>query len=250
MTIKSNFPDPLQVRLTSSVELIRASLEPYIPWIEEMIGVPLDQTLTFEVDTDPGDAVAERLLQGLPLSAGTKARNRYWHSLIEGWTLPSGGSPRIAASFQRERRPKTAPATVWELEWQEYPVALKLKGLPRRVVSVNLPAVFPPSELPILELSRHWLVVHRQDATALLLMVQQVQDKAKRSLETAAGAIHFAGRYDWDTLVLDANVSRMVRRDFELFFERENGFANTTFPTGGGICSTVAPAMEKPLSSA
>jgi hypothetical protein len=99
MTIKSNFPNPLQVRLTSSVELIRASLEPYLAWIEKMIGVPLDQTLRLEVDADPGDAVAERLLPGLPLSAGTKARNRSWHSLIEEWILPSDGSPRIAASF-------------------------------------------------------------------------------------------------------------------------------------------------------
>jgi hypothetical protein len=32
-----------------------------------MIGGPLDQTLTLEVDADPGDAVAERLLPGLPL---------------------------------------------------------------------------------------------------------------------------------------------------------------------------------------
>ncbi len=111
MAIKSNFPDRLQVRLSSSVELIRASLEPYLAWIEEMVGVPLDQTLTLELEADPGNAVAERLLPGLPLLAGTKARNRSWHSLIEEWTLPSGGSPRIAVSLQRERRPKTAPAT-------------------------------------------------------------------------------------------------------------------------------------------
>jgi hypothetical protein len=166
------------------VELIRASLEPYIAWIEEMMGVRLDQTLTLEVDADPGNAVAERLLPGLPLSAGTKARNRSWHDLIEEWTLASGGSPRIAASLLRERRPKTAPATVWQLEWQEIPVALKLRGLPRRVVSVNVPAVFPPSELPMLESSQHWLIVHRQDAAALLLMIQQVQSKAERSLGT------------------------------------------------------------------
>jgi hypothetical protein len=184
MAIKSNFPDRLQLRLTSSVELIRASLEPYMAWIEEMMGVPLDQTLTLEVDADPGDAVAECLLQGLPLAAGTKTRNRSWHSLLEEWTLPSGGSPRIAVSLQRERRPKTAPATVWELEWREVPIALKLRGLPRRVVSVNVPAVFPPSELPMLESSQHWLIVHRQDAAALLLMIQQVQSKAERSLGT------------------------------------------------------------------
>ena len=39
-----------------------------------------------------------------------------------------------------------------------------------------------------MESSRQWLIVHRQDA-ALLLIVQQVQDKAVRSLENVAGAI-------------------------------------------------------------
>ena len=192
--------------------------------------MPLDQTLTLEVNADPGDTVAERLLPGLPLSAGTKTRNRSWNSLIEEWSLPSGESPRIAVSFQRERRPKTAPATVWTLEWQEIPIALRLRCLPTRVVSVNLPAVFPPSELPILESSRHWLIVHRQNAAALLLMMQQVQDKAERSLGTMCGAIRLEGRYDWDTLVLDPTVSRMVRRDFQLFFDREEWFRKHNLP--------------------
>jgi hypothetical protein len=86
MTIKSNFPDRLQVRLTSSVELIPASLEPYMPWIEGRMGVPLDQTLTLEVDADPGDAVAEHLLQGLPLTLLSRVR------------LPSVGKARSRSS--------------------------------------------------------------------------------------------------------------------------------------------------------
>jgi len=245
MAIKSNFPDRLQIRLTSSVELIRASLEPYLAWVEEMIGVPLDQTLTLEVDADPGDTIAECLLPGLQLSARTKTRNRSWQGLIEEWTLPSGGSPRIAASFQRERRPKTAPATVWDLEWQEIPIALKLRGLPRRVVSLNLPVVFPPSELPILESSRHWLIVHRQDAAALLLMIQQVQDKAERRLGTVSGTIRLEGRYDWDTLVLDPTVSRMVRQDFELFFEREEWFRKHNLPYRRGYFFYGSPGNGK-----
>jgi hypothetical protein len=36
----------------------------------------------------------------------------------------------------------------------------------------------------MLESSQHWLIVHRQDAAALLLMIQQVQSKAERSLGT------------------------------------------------------------------
>ncbi|MGA8311562.1 MAG: hypothetical protein WB755_16135 [Terriglobales bacterium] len=107
--------------------------------------------------------------------------------------------------------------------------------MPKRVVSVNVPAVFPPSELPIFESSRHWLIVHRQDAAALLLMMQQVQDKADRTLGTVSGAIRLEGRYDWDTLVLDATVSRLVRQDFELFFDREEWFRKHNLPYRRGI---------------
>jgi len=127
----------VQVRLTSAVELIRASLESYLPWIEQAIGVPLAETLTLEVESNPGDAVAEQLLQGIPVVSGTKARNRSWSNFIEEWGLPSGLSPRIAASIQRERKPKAAPVPVWELDWQDCPVAFKFKGLQRRVVSVK-----------------------------------------------------------------------------------------------------------------
>src|SRR5438552_350151 len=163
---KMNIPDKVQIRLTSSVESIRASLEPYVPWIEQTLGMPLSETLTLEVDCNPGDAVAEELLQGLPVVSATQARNRSWRKLIEHWALPSGASPRIAASLQRERRPKTAPVPVWELDWQDCPVALKLRGLARHVVSVKVPLVFPPSDLPLLPLSsaQHWFIAHREDA--------------------------------------------------------------------------------------
>ena len=79
---------PVQIRLTSSVESVRASLEPYREWIEQMIGVPLSETLTLEVDSNPGDAIAEELLEGLLLASATKERNRSWRTLIADWSLP------------------------------------------------------------------------------------------------------------------------------------------------------------------
>jgi SpoVK/Ycf46/Vps4 family AAA+-type ATPase len=105
--------------------------------------------------------------------------------------------------------------------------------------------VFPPSELPILESSRHWLIVHRQAAAALLLIMQQVQNKAERSLGTVSGAIRLEGRYDWDTLVLDPTVSRMVRQDFELFFEREEWFRKHSLPYRRGYFFYGTPGNGK-----
>jgi hypothetical protein len=87
MPVAPNIPDKLQIRLTSSVDSILASLEPYAKWIEQTIGAPLRETLTLEVDCNPGDLVAEELLQGLPIVSATKARNGNWRTFIEGWTL-------------------------------------------------------------------------------------------------------------------------------------------------------------------
>src|ERR1700733_5187649 len=138
MAIAPNIPDKLQIRLTSSVESILSSLQPYEKWIEQMLDAPLSETLTLEVDCNPADAVAEELLQGLPIVSATKARNSNWRALIKEWVLPPSVSPRIAVSIQRERKPNAAPSPVWEPQWQDCPVAFKLRGLSRQVISVKI----------------------------------------------------------------------------------------------------------------
>src|SRR3984957_4383654 len=231
MAITPNIPAKLQIRLTSSVESILASLEPYTKWIEQTLDAPLSETLTLEVDSNPGDLVAEEFLQGLPIVSATKARNSNWRTFIEGWTLPPGVSPRIAASIQRERRPNAPPFSVWELDWQDCPVAFRLRGLARHVISVKIPLVFPPGDMPLSTPSgHHWLIVHREDAAKVLLLKQEVQEQTERYLETASGRTRLQARYDWDSVVMDATVRRMVRRDFELFFDREEWFRQHNLP--------------------
>jgi hypothetical protein len=172
MAIKLNGLDKVQIRLTSSAESILASLEPYAGWIEQMLDAPLSETLTLEVDCNPADLVAEEFLQGLPIVSATKARNGNWRKFFEGWALPPGVSPRIAASIQRERKPDAPPLSVWELDWQDCPVAFRLRGLARHVISVKIPLVFPPGDMPLSTPSgQHWLIVHREDAAKVLSLL-------------------------------------------------------------------------------
>ena len=247
MGTKLNIPHKVQIRLTSSAESILASLEPYSRWIEQTLDAPLSETLTLEVDCNPADAVAEELLHGLPVVSATKARNNNWRRLIEGWALPPGVSPRIALSLQRERKPNAPPLPVWELDWQDCPVAFNLRGLSRQVISVKVPVVFPPGDMPILPPSsgQHWFIVHREDAAKVLLLKQQVQDSTERYLETAYGQTRLQARYDWNAVVLDSNARRMVRTDFELFFEREDWFRQHNLPYRRGYLLWGPPGNGK-----
>ena len=247
MAMTMKVPTKVQIQLTSAAELIAASLEPYAQWIEEMLGVPLSEALTLEVDCNPGDVVAEELLPGLAIVAGTKERNNTWRQFIEEWKLPLGVSPRIAMSLQRQRQPNAAPVQVWELDWQDCPIAFKLRGLKHNVVSLKIPVVFPPGDMPILSHSsaQHWFIVHRQDAAKVLLLEQEVVGRTERYLETVHGLARLQGRYDWDALVLDATIRRLVQRDFEIFFEREDWFRQHNLPYRRGYLFWGSPGNGK-----
>ncbi len=247
MTMKTDNLQKLQVGLTPSVELIRASLEPYLPWIEKTLGINIDQTLTIALGSNPGDIVAERLLKELPLNANLRARKYSWDRFIEDWALPSGMSPRIGVSLHRERQSKSAPTAVWDLNWQECPVALTLKGLERPVISVKVPLAFPSSEAsPFSPASfEHWFITCREDATKLLGLVQQVQQQSQRCLETAGKQTRFECQYDWEMVVLEPTVRRLVQGDFELFFQREEWFHAHNLPYRRGYLFYGPPGNGK-----
>src|SRR5437868_14177164 len=130
-------PDKVQVCRTSSVELMRAFIAPHVPWIQERLGVPLDQTVTIEVDSNPADLVAEKLLEGIPIAAESQMRRRCWEALIQDWVLPPGLSPHITVSPKRERKPSVPPASVWDIDWQDCPVAFRLKDFANTAISIK-----------------------------------------------------------------------------------------------------------------
>ncbi len=246
MPIEQKIREGVQLRLMSSVELVRSTLEPYGMWVRQTLGVPLAETITLEVDSNPGDAIAVQLLEALPIVANTKARTGSWGSLIERWVLPSHVSPRVAVSLQRQRNPSAAPAQVWEPEWKDCPLALKLKGLAHPVISVKMPTHFPPCEYPFRHVeSQHWLIVHREDATQALILIQQVCEKTERYLETAYGRTRLHTKYDWDSVLLDETTQRMVRTDFELFFGREEWFRQHNLPYRRGYLLWGSPGNGK-----
>jgi len=78
--------------------------------------------------------------------------------------------------------------------------------------------------------AQHWFICHREDAAKVLLLIQKAESETERYLETAYGKTRLQGKYDWDAVILDSNVRRLVRNDFDLFFEREDWFRQHNLP--------------------
>lgn len=87
--------------------------------------------------------------------------------------------------------------------------------------------------------------MHREDAAKALLLKQEVQDQTERYLETANSKTRLQARYDWESVVMDANTRRMVRSDFELFFERESWFRQHNLPYRRGYLFWGPPGNGK-----
>jgi SpoVK/Ycf46/Vps4 family AAA+-type ATPase len=97
----------------------------------------------------------------------------------------------------------------------------------------------------MLSSAQHWFIVHREDAAKVLLLKQQVQDQTEKYLHTAHGKARLQARYDWDALVLDSTTRRMVRTDFELFFQREDWFHQHNLPYRRGYLLWGPPGNGK-----
>ena len=247
--------DPVQVRLTSSVESIAAFVRPYIGWIEEQLGTSYSRTLTLEMPMHPGDAAAEELFAGASLYRRDSAG---WRAFIAGWEVPPGLSPRIQLSRCRERKPGKAPITAWSLHWQECPISLRLRGVERPIVLVNVPVGFPGDHAG--GAYSTWLIVRREDTAAVLAVFDAVTGGESKYVRGTCQRVRLAPGYDWDALVLDATITRMLRRDFELFFEREAWFRQHGLPfrrgyllyglPGNGKTSVVRVMASHPLIEA
>ena len=101
--------------------------------------------------------------------------------------------------------------------------------------------------MPVLAHSsgHHWFIAHREDATNVLLLDQEVHSRTERYLESGHSRARLQGRYDWNSVVLDANARRMVRTDFELFFQREEWFRQHNLPYRRGYLFWGPPGNGK-----
>ena len=216
----------VQVFSAPIARVLSGTLEEHKDWLEKQLEVPLSQTVTLECPHLFGEAVASAMLGGIMLPPQQSTIQRPWRELIQDWELPAAISPRIQLIRNRERRGKKDEHTTWSVFWQDCPVAIRLRSIGITIIAIKIPVSFPGDRNPA-NCLEELLVLRRQDVSLVLEAIERELAKhsgLKKTVRSNADSITLAGKYDWQQLVLDPRVTRLVRRDFELFFEREAWF--------------------------
>jgi hypothetical protein len=235
-----------ELRFAPAVAAMTAFLEPHRPWLEAVLGCPLGEALTFEVQLPFGQLAAESLLDGVRLDRGCLDGAATLRPAIERWMLPPGVSPRIALEPSRDREaPLLERRGAWDPHWKETPVAVWLAGLAHAAVAVDIPFVSYRHGLGAEW--QHWLLANRAEAAPLLNSLRDLVYQP-RKVVSVYGGHDFPlppGGYDWAPVILSPELVRLVRQDFEHFLQHERWFARHRLPFRRGYLFYGPPGNGK-----
>ncbi len=231
----------IQVRNATAAQAIDDYVTPYRGWIERTLGCAYSGTVTLETNNVLADVAAQQLVAGVRVYEGAHSG---WLEVFEGCEVPPGESPRICVCRYREQVAGSEPVSAWAVSWDGCPIAVRLKGVTTPIVVLRVPAGFPGDRFA--PNPKNWLIVRREDVCAALKVLEfAAANSGRKYLYGASEITPLSSRYDWDSLVLDATLTRLVRRDFETFFEREAWFRQHRLPFRRGYLFYGPPGNGK-----
>jgi hypothetical protein len=235
-----------EIRLAPSVAAMNAFIEPHRQWIESVLGSSTSDSVTFEVEVPFGQLVAEDILKGVTLDRQCLLGADALRAEVLRWELPPGLSPRIELVYSHEQHsPITAKRWAWDPHWRETPVALWCKGLKQALVSASIPYVSFADGMR--HKSQDWLFVNRNEVSAALNLLGPIlADGPKRIRMIGARDIPLPNEVcAWESLVLDSQVTRLVKDDFTFFLQREAWFRKRRLPFRRGYLLYGPPGNGK-----
>jgi hypothetical protein len=235
-----------ELRFAPPVAAMDAFIEPHRPWLESVLGCPLSESVTFELEVAFGQLVAEDLLGGVPLDRECLAGAETLRPAVSRWAIPPGLSPRITLQPGRNRQaPTIARDLAWDPHWKETPVALWFHGFQHAVAAINTPFVsFTAGG------TDDWqplLIVNRSELAPALKLLSGVLVESRKTVRVLGGhnVALPPNSYDWDRVVLDPTLIRLVRDDFENFLGREGWFKQHRLPFRRGYLFYGPPGNGK-----
>lgn len=227
-------------------DYVRATLDPHRAWIEQTLGVPFGEAVIADLSQAPLHHLVVREVFG---RGGLASGNRnHWGSglRIERYELREGEPCLLHLTAAERRSPAGRSRVVWRAEWIGQPVALWFRGLERPVVFLRLRWVDPDERGGTS--TGHFVIARREDLPAFtaLLARHLRREKTRKNVFILNGPDQeISTALGWDDLVLEDHVVRLIRSDFETFFQRRDWFRENRIPYRRGYLFHGPPGNGK-----
>jgi hypothetical protein len=211
-------------------------------WIEDELGAPVSDLVALFVDFPLRALALDRLLDG-----------QLWKQEQHDWSAAradilemrfGGDMPQMKLNPVDQR---ISGEPFWHGTLRNGLVVMRLRGLRFPVAVCLYDAVEPHARGGFKAIDNQMALVHPSDSAAFLRMLFGWTTHGRKRVRVFGGEDFFLQpeAYSWDDVLLDPQLTALIRRDFEHFLERRSWFRERRVPWRRGYLLHGPPGNGK-----
>jgi hypothetical protein len=236
--------------------LIRSAIETHRSWMEEQLGVLLDQCATIETDVDLTEVGVASVLGCVEFLDVAEVAAHRLRALVERAEIPPSMMPRVqlAKTFPQrsyrslreadEARKESKRNGQMALSWQDCPIAMHVKGLASPIIVWSISYHAGPDSCA--ESRAQVVIVRREFVAEVSRLIADLErtDRVAR-LRTLHGESKSVLHCEWNQMILDPQVVSLLKEDFDFFFDSADFFRRMELPHRRGYLLHGPPGNGK-----
>lgn len=247
-------PPSLRLSLSGKSSEIRAAIDANLPWLRTCFGDELGDLVQLRFEHSLAALAAHHLLGDRCRTTLPPQSLEILERLLERIEFPPGAIPAVSL----RQISLAGSARQWSADWLDSPAALHFAGMSGPVVALNVSLVDGAAKNSEL---REVALLRKADVPALLRIMERAFTgegafTGSRKMTVIAGEDVYIQPLQWEDLVLDDTVVRLIKDDFLLFLKREAWYKQHRLPfrrgyllhgpPGNGKSSVIRAMLSEP----